>query len=86
MNPLEREMYTTNKRVSRTCQVRLLHCKNGSLMIAKPPRRTASAGPDEDTHEPTAKNSVTIDPSGKSDTKTKLEKVDGGDDKGDEKK
>jgi len=46
-------------------------------MIAKPPRRTASAGPDEDTHEPTAKNSVTIDPSGKSD---------GGDDKGDEKK
>jgi hypothetical protein len=55
-------------------------------MIAKPPRRTASAGPDEDTHEPTAKNSVTIDPSGKSDTKTKLEKVDGGDDKADKKK
>ena len=61
------------------------HRKNASLMIAKPPRRTASAGPDEDTHEPTAKNSVTIDPSGKSDTKTKLEKVDGNN-KDDEKK
>lgn len=56
-----------------------------SLIIAKPPRRTASAGPDEDTHEPTAKDSLTVDPSGKSDTKTKLEKVDG-DDKKDDKK
>ena len=54
-------------------------------MIAKPPRRTASAGPDEDTKEPTAKDSKTIDPSGKSDTKTKLEKVNG-DDKKEEKK
>ena len=56
-----------------------------SLIIAKPPRRTASAGPDEDTHEPTAKESTTVDPSSKSDTKTKLEKVDGDDKKDDEK-
>ena len=57
-----------------------------SLIIAKPSRRTASAGPDEDTDEPTAKKSVTVDPSGKSDTKTKLEKVDGDDKKDDKKK
>ena len=71
--------------MSRTCQVCLRYYKNGQLILAKPPRRTASAGPDEDTHEPTAKNSTTIDPSGKSDTKTKLEKVDGDDKKEDKK-
>jgi hypothetical protein len=50
--------------------------------VAHPPRRTASAGPDEETQEPTAKNSTTVDPSGQSDTEKKLEKVDGPEKKG----
>jgi hypothetical protein len=52
--------------------------------VAKAPRKTASSGPDEENlGEPTAKNTSTVDPSGTSDTKKKL---DAKDDKKDEKK
>lgn len=53
--------------------------------VAKAPRKTASSGPDEENMgEPTAKNTSTVDPSGKSDTQKKLEAKD--DKKGDKKK
>jgi hypothetical protein len=43
-------------------------------MIANVPRHTASSGPaDADTNEPTAKQTKTVDPEGKTDTKKKLD-------------
>jgi len=45
--------------------------------VAKAPRKTASSGPDEENlGEPTAKNTSTVDPSGTSDTKKKLDAKD----------